>query len=146
MKGKQKIKRIHLAINDKDLPAMIGIVSPDPDYKLSLKLNKKLGISLKNITPVIIKSNEGDELHFSRFADNSDVSGSVFQLVSNRAGSEYLLKKLKNIDYLMLINSSGEPVDMEILLSRTREVEWVTGVFKIEFKALRDKNLEYLVG
>ncbi len=38
MKSPQKITRVQLSVNDQDEPTIsVGIVSPEPDYKLSLE-------------------------------------------------------------------------------------------------------------
>jgi hypothetical protein len=145
MKKGQKIKRILLSVNDQDLPVILGIVCTDPDYKLSLKLNRKLGISLKNTPPVTIQDDKSATIYFSCFADNTTYSGSTIQLVSNRSEKTCLLRKLWNIDFLMLIHDHDENVDVNITVSKIREVESITGVFVLEFKKLKDKNLRLLV-
>jgi hypothetical protein len=145
MKNSQKITRIHLSVNDQDIPVIIGLVSPDPDYKLSLKLNRKLDISLKNIDPVTFQDEEGKIFQFSKFSGFSVAQDSVFQLVSNRAGKNFLLKKLINIDYLLLIHDRGKNLKQESIISQIREIESITGVFNIDFKTLKDKNLKYLI-
>jgi tRNA-binding EMAP/Myf-like protein len=143
MKNSQKITKIHLTVNDEDIPAVIGIVSADPDYRLSLKLNKKLSISLKNIDPVEFQDEKNDKLVFSRFSDSLQPADSNFQLVSTRSGKNFLLKKLRNIDFLLLLNNSVK--DSEMIMSRLREIDSVTGVFNIEKKILKDKNLKFLI-
>jgi len=143
MKNSQKITKIHLTVNDEDIPAVIGIVSADPDYRLSLKLNKKLSISLKNIDPVEFQDEKGDKLTFSRFSDSLQAADSNFQLVSTRSGKNFLLKKLRNIDFLLLLSNSAK--DPEMIMSRLREIDSVTGVFNIEKKTLKDKNLKFLI-
>jgi hypothetical protein len=145
MKNLKKIKRIQLSVSEQDFPVVFGIVTPDPDYKLSLKLNKKLNISLRNTNPVEFRDIEGNMFIFSKFADTYTVPDSTFQLVSNRSAKNFLLKKLKNIDYLLIINDPEIKIRSENVLSQIREIESVTGVFKIEFKTLKDRNLKYLV-
>jgi len=144
MKNSRKITKIHLHLNDQDFPIIIGIVSPDPDYKLSLKLNKKLTISLKNISPVELRDKDGNEFLFSKFSDTTGVPDSSYQLISNRSGNNFLLKKLKNIDHLLLLHDTGKSLDLEQIMSLIREIDTVTGVFYFDFKTLRDKNLRYL--
>jgi len=145
MRNSHKITKIHLPVNDEDIPAVVGIVSADPDYRLSLKLNKKLSISLKNIDPIECQDDKGDKLAFSRFSDSSQAPDSNFQLVSNRSGKNFLLKKLRNIDFLLLLHNSAKDLNPEKLLSQLREIDSITGVFNIETKTLKDKNLKYLI-
>jgi hypothetical protein len=145
MSNSQKITRIRLSVNEQDLPMFLGIVTPDPDYKLSLKLNKKLTISLKNGDPVEIQDEHGNGFTFSRFADVSEADGRNFLLVSNRSEKNFLLKKLKNIDYLLIIHDASGSLKMEQIMLQVREIDSVTGVFNIELKTLKDKNLRFLV-
>ena len=145
MKNSQKITRIHLSLNDQDIPVILGLVSPDPDYKLSFRLNNKLNISLKNIDPVTVQDEEGKFFQFSKFSDSRLAPDLVFQLISNRMGKNYLLKKLTNIDYLLLIHDSEKNLRPENIISQIREIESITGVFNIDSKTLKDKNLKYLI-
>lgn len=145
MRGSQKITRINLSVSEEDFPLALGIVTADPDYKISLKLNSKLNINLKNHAPVDFQDKEGNQLSFSRFCDDSKSIGSLIQLVSNRSLTNYLLKKLKNIDYLLLLYDSGKDFDHTDIISRIREIDTITGVFNINLKTLRDPNLKYLI-
>jgi hypothetical protein len=144
MKSPQKITRVQLDINEQDELFIFGIVSADPDYKLSLKLNKKLHIFLRNTSPIEFQDDSGNELIFSRFSDISRVPDSVFNLISNRSGINFLLKKLKNIDYILQLHDPGNNYDLGQLSARLKEIDTVTAVFKLDFKTLKDKNLGYL--
>jgi len=139
-----KIKKFHLPASDDDIPSLIGIVSSEPDYRLSLKLNRKLGIALKSIDPVEFADETGAEFHFSRFSDSPSNPTSGLQLVCNRSLRNFLLPKLKNIDFLILIPGSTDEQILEKLMADLRETDSISGVFNIDPKALKDKNLKYL--
>ena len=62
MKNTQKITRVKLKIEQINDFILLGLVSSEPDYKLSLSLNKKFRISLKNISPVKLHGDNGTEL------------------------------------------------------------------------------------
>ena len=145
MRDSQKITKIHLSVSEQDIPIILGIVSADPDYRLSLKLNKELSISLKNTDPVEFIDSTGNKLLFSRFSDKSEAPDSQFQLVSNRSEKNFILRKLKNIDYLLLLHNPSGDVNFEKVMSELREIDSITGVFNIDIKALKDKNLKYLI-
>lgn len=145
MRNSQKITRIHLSVNEQDMPVVIGIVTSDPDYKISLRLNKKLNISLRNTEPVEFTDNDGNRLVFSRFSDISKAPDSTIYLISNRSEKYFLLKKLVNIDYLLLLHDPGKNFDTRLIMPQIREIDSVTGVFNIDLKTLRDKNLKYLI-
>jgi hypothetical protein len=141
MKKIQKVTRLKLHNYENHDYILLGLVSAEPDYKLSLSLNKKLSISLKNISPIKIP---GIELVFSRFSNANNPGNNIFNLISNRADKAYFLNKLKNIDYLLQIMVAENESDLNNITSRLREVEAVTAVFNIDIKTLKDKNLDYL--
>jgi hypothetical protein len=144
MRNAKRITKIHLSVNEQDIPFVIGIVSADPDYRLSLALNKNLSISLRNTDAIEYQDEKANKLHFSRFSDSSGPDWH-FQLVSNRSEKEFLLKKLKNIDYLLLLQKPAKDFSPDRILSQLREIDSITGVFNIEIRTLNDKNLKYLI-
>jgi hypothetical protein len=145
MRSAPRITKLHLAVNVHDMPIVIGIVSADPDYRLSLKINKKLSISLKNTAPVEFHEDISNKFLCSRFSDSSVDSDWHFQLVSNRSEKNFLLKKLKNIDFLLLLRDPLKGISADNVMTQLREIDSITGVFNIETKALKDKNLKYLI-
>lgn len=145
MKNFKRIKRIHLNMDNNEKLFLYGLVSTEPDYKLSLALNKKMGISLKNETPLSLPDASGSGLTFSRFSYTNHTDDTIYSLISNRSGKQFLIKKLKNIDYLFQIHYSGrEKIESEIT-SQLRETESVNSVFIIDTLTLNDKNLQYII-
>jgi hypothetical protein len=144
MKSTKKITRVQLKTSGYDYFILLGIVSADPDYKLSLTLNKKFSISLKNISPVRISDDTGSVLSFSRFSDINASPEIVFNLISNRSGKNFLLKKLKNVDYLFQIHDPDNGKSASRITAGLREIESVNAVFSIDINTFKDKNLQYL--
>ena len=147
MKHPQKITKIRLSSPIDESFTLFGIVSHEPDYKLSLTLNQRLGIALKNIDPVtILDSNNNIVSSFSRFKTSGTLSDdTIYALTSNRYGSLFMLKKLKNIDYLFHIHHSEE-CDLNLkVASILRETENINAVFSIDPQDLNDKNISYLI-
>jgi hypothetical protein len=145
MKGTKKITKLQLETDSAEEYVLLGIVSSEPDYKLSLNLNKKFRITLKNASPITIPVDVGNELFFSRFSSSQKTSSLIFNLISNRSGKDFLLKKLKNIDYILQIFDPDHETDSESLYADLRETDSVTAVFKVEQNSLKDKNLQYLI-
>lgn len=145
MKPTQKIRRVHLKINQTNDSAMIGIVSAEPDYKLSLALNKKLEISLKSAHPVTITEGSGPAMTFSRFTDSEASHSLIYDLVSNRQGKNFLLRKLKNIDYIFRIYNPDNEADPGKIISSLRNTDCVTAVFNLDPESVKDKNLRYII-
>jgi hypothetical protein len=144
MKATPKIKRVKLKISENPESVLFGIVAAEPDYKLSLSLNRKLGISLRQISPVIIHDEKDSELTFSRFSDSSSSTDLVYDLISNRSGKNCLIRKLKNIDYIFQVHDTENEADNNQILSLLRETECVTAVFKIDPETIKEKNLQYI--
>ena len=146
MKQSQKITKIRLETPQYESQSLFGIVSHEPDYKLSLALNQKLGISLKHSDPIIIHDDSGNEHSFSRFTTQLASPDEIaYTLISNRSGALFLLKKLKNIDYLFHIhNSYGSESETEISAT-LRDTGSINAVFQIDIKTINDKNTSYLI-
>jgi hypothetical protein len=145
MKITQKIRRVQLKVNQNNESILTGIVSSEPDYKLSLALNRKLKIGLKHISPVILTNESGSEMTFSRFSDSAASHDISFDLISNRFGKNFLLKKLKNIDYIFQIHDPEGETNIDQIMAILRDSECITAVFNIDCKSLKDKNLQYKI-
>jgi len=145
MKNRQKITRVQLNIDSNEDYSLIGIVSAEPDYKLSLALNKKLKVSLKNSKAIEIKGENGDNLHFSRFSDNTGKHGYSVNLISNKSGNILLLKKLNKIDYFLQVHSYTREFNTDEITLSLRSIDTITAIFSLETVKIRDKNLQYLI-
>lgn len=144
MQESQRVKKVQLKINRINDFHLLGIVTTEPDYKLSLTLNSKFRISLKNVSPVEVKDVKQADLTFSRFSDTNCSLGLIFNLISNRSGKHFLLKKLKNIDYILQIHDTENTNNISLITDSLREIESVNAVFSIDTITLKDKNLHYL--
>ena len=145
MKSIQKITRVQLKASHKDDFILFGIVSAEPDYKLSLTLNQNFKISLRNISPVKIANSNGEEFSFSRFSHSSGPKYSTFNLISNRTDTNILIKKLKNIDYIFQIQDADMETDITSFAAKLRNIETITAVFIIDMSIIKDKNFHYLI-
>jgi hypothetical protein len=143
MKPAKKITRVQLKISSDDEAPLLGIVTAEPDYKLSLTLNRTLLISLRNSDPVEITDESGIIRHFSRFEYTSGHHIS-YSLISNRSENEVLIKKHPKIDYFFRINADEDEPDFESITATLRSIGSVTAVFLLNRKDIKDKNIEYL--
>ncbi len=132
-------------MNHKDEFILLGLVSSEPDYKLSLSINKKFSISLKNTSPLKIDEGTDRELSFSRFSDTRNSPGIVFNLVSNRSDKKFFLKNMKNVDYIFQVYDPENDKNIDYLAASLREIELINAVFKINLNTFKDKNLRYLI-
>lgn len=145
MKGLQKVTRVQLRIAQEDDNILLGIVSAEPDYRLSLALNRKLGISLRGSEPVITEDKATPCESHSRFSDTSTSPELIYSLVSNRCGNSFLIRKLKNIDYIFAVHDPEHQADKDRLISDIKETDSVTAVFAIDLNSIKDKNIKHLI-
>ena len=144
MKSIQKITRIQLKISKDNEYILFGLVSSEPDYKLSQIFNKKFGISLKNNSPIKISDDAHSEQFFSRFSYTNDSTGLAFNLFSNRSGNNFLLRKLKNVDYIFQLHDPENEKNIDSISTELRETESINAVFTIDLNTFKDKNLKFL--
>ena len=144
MKSIQKITRIQLKISKDNEYILFGLVSSEPDYKLSQIFNKKFGISLKNNSSIMITDDSGSEQSFSRFSHTNDSTGLAFNLFSNRSGNNFLLRKLKNVDYIFQLHDPENEKNIDSISTELRETESINAVFTIDLNTFKDKNLKFL--
>lgn len=145
MRASPKIKRITLDISDNNEWILFGLVTTEPDYKLSLTLNNKFRISLRNTTPVTISDENDNEFIFSRFSNSSNSPGMICELTSNHSGKISLIKKIKNIDYFLLIHDIYKEIKPGDILSILRETDCITAAFKLDPDMIKDRNLKYII-
>jgi len=145
MRGSKKIKRIQLPAGGHDDITLVGIVSTDPHYKLALRLNRKLGISLKSAIPVEIRDPRGKVRVFTKFSGTISSHEASLHFFSNRSDADFLFKKLGNIDYLLAIYDPGHTYFSSELITELRGIDTVTAVFVIELNTLKDKNIKYIL-
>jgi hypothetical protein len=145
MKDTRKVTRVRLQIDQVNDFLLFGLVSSEPDYKLSLSLNSKFSISLKNSQPVKLSADDGSELIFSRFSDTSGAPDRTFNLVSNRSGKNFLVRKLKNVDYILYVHDPDNEDELARMTASLREIQAITAVFNIEIDTIKDKNLYFVI-
>jgi hypothetical protein len=144
MKKGQKIIKVHLEQTAKDEYSLLGLVTTEPDYRLSLALNKKISLSLKNNSPIEFTDDKGEHLSFSRFSDLNGAPEIVYNLISNKSDQTKLLKKFRNIDYFLQVHDTEGIKDINLLANNLREIDRITAVFKIDISKIKEKNIHYL--
>jgi regulator of sirC expression with transglutaminase-like and TPR domain len=145
MTSRTKITKVLLNDKTDEEYILFGIVSSEADYKLSQMLNKKLKLALKNSKSLDIAENDGEKMIFSRYSYISASPEINYNLISNRSGKDYLLKKLKKIDFFFQFHKNENYCDTEQITNALREIEKITAVFRLDPKEIKDKNLAYLI-
>jgi hypothetical protein len=137
-----KITRHSIPAGENPEFMFLGVVSSEPDYRLSVLLNRHLRTDLRKNPSEITVSAEGKTITFSRFT--SDQPG--LSLVSNRSQGTILVNKLKNIDFLLVIHGEADKVYAEELAVKIRRIPEVTAVFIFKSTLVNDRNVSFLIG
>jgi hypothetical protein len=119
----------------------LGVVSAEPDYRLSVLINRHLGTDLRKCDEEIAAHTDSGKPSFSRFTTVPP----ELSLVSNRSEGHILLRKLKNIDYFLLFCGQTEMQKTEKLATTLREIPEITAVFVLDSRKITDRNLLLLV-
>lgn len=118
----------------------LGVVSAEPDYRLSVMINRHLGTDLRKCTEDILAETASGSLSFSCFSPENK----AFSLISNRSGGNLLLKRLRNIDYLLVPAEQHDIKTAEILAASLRLIPEITAVFLLDSRNTADRNIVLL--
>jgi len=119
--------------------SFLGIVTTEPDYKLSHLLNKGLGVSLSHSTDEIVNEPDNVNPSFSKFVTRDR----KYALISNKSGQSLLLRKMSKIDFLF-IESADSNTNISLTAELIRKINGITAVFILNSTDVRDKNTEIL--
>jgi hypothetical protein len=118
----------------------LGVVSAEPDYRLSVMINRHLGTDLRKCPEDITLDTAAGTRNFSRFSPENR----AFALISNRSGGTVLLKKLKNIDYLLVPSQQHDIKTAGQLAASLRLIPEITAVFILDSSETTDRNIALL--
>lgn len=140
---KQKDKISRHSMPDNGLPEffILGISSTEADYKLSLALNKQSGFDLRHSEKGVEVKTGTEITEFSRFSDPS----SSLSLVSNKSEGKFLIRKLKNLDFFLVLDPSADFKKAEALASTIRKSREITAVFVFRSGEIADRNTALLI-
>lgn len=119
----------------------LGVVSAEPDYRLSVLINRHLGADLRKCDEEIAVHTGSGRACFSRFTTVPP----ELSLVSNRSQGQILLRKLKKIDFFLIICGDPGREKTEHLAATLREIPEITAVFVFESSKITDRNLPLLI-
>ena len=141
MSREKKITRHTIGTGEPQPFCFLGVVSTEPDYRLSVMINRHLGTDLRRSNEDVIITTPAGTQHFSRFTPEN----SAFSLISNRSGGSVLLRKMKNIDYLLVPGGVHDRKEADDLAASLRIIPEITAVFIFESRDIPDRHLSLLI-
>lgn len=137
MSAAGKITRHTISVGENQEFFFLGIVSAEPDYRISVLINRHLGADLRKCDNEITVHSDSGKQSFSRFTTVPP----ELSLVSNRSEGHILIGKLKKIDFFLLFCVKTEIRKTEELASKLREIPEITAVFVLDSRKISDRNL-----
>lgn len=136
-----KTEKLHISFDNFFDFQLIGISCSEKDYRLCWAINQALGIDMVRISNEGMPSRE-HLIDFPFFEFMEEETGRTYRLLSNRFESKVLMKELKNIDYLFLLQ--GEDVNLQYIIDLVGGIEFVFLASEIEIDKLKEKDLLFL--
>ena len=118
---------------------LFAIASTESDLNICRLLNQVLSInlSLAENLELIIKKNP---VSFRRYSFEEDEGIEKYSLILNSNGMNYLFPEIRNIDYLLLVQSEGYLTSIENLIDQLKSAPGITAVYKLDSSSLKSFN------
>ena len=123
---------------------LIGMISPVKDYKLIWSINHQLKVKLVKNTDLILEYLNQHKLVISNFLFKTE--NSSLRILKNKSedGDElkksYLLPELKNFDYFLILEGSGDTFNISELEGKLKKLELIQYLTKINVSKLKSKE------
>lgn len=140
MNREKKITRHIIPAHEIPQFLFLGIVSAEPDYRISVMLNRHLGSGLRKCDHDVTAVTEGGENRFSCFVSIMP----AFSLVSNHGEGSTLIRKLRKIDFFLVISGAPDQKRAESLANTVRKIPEITAVFIFNSQTVNDINTSLL--
>lgn len=135
-------KKIHILKEKENYEfGLIGISSPENDYRMCWILNNSQGYQLSR--------HEDLEVHHKRLEDNQrfhqfryfdEETLLLYRLISNKCENGYLLEEIPRIDYLIQICGEVEEGFIDALVKKLNGLEEISLAFRIQPDTLKSRK------
>ncbi len=120
---------------------LLGIASPENDYRMSWKLNQALGWSLSKTNPLAIHLKKKEVTQeFALFSWLNEDRMIQYHLIANKSETGTLLEELRTLDYVLKISGEIDDVDVKAIQKKIRELENITTVQVLDPEKLKSKG------
>jgi hypothetical protein len=117
---------------------ILAIVSTLKDYRLCWFLNQTMQWNLTRVEDLELRDGTGGGFSHFLYADESEKS--LYHLVSNKNGTDFLVPELKTNDFFLLVKGHCPPATFDHFQETLRTISQVQAVFSIEPKSLSSVN------
>lgn len=135
-------KKIHILKEKESYEfGLIGISSPENDYRISWILNNSKGYRLVRHEDLEVHHKRLDDLQrFHQFRYFDEEALLLYRLISNKCENGYLLEEMPKIDFLLQICGELEEGFIDALVKELNGVGEISLAFRIEPGTLKSKK------
>ncbi len=120
---------------------LIGIASPEYDYRLSWIINNALEFNLAREDELEIWHKLLDDPQtFQQFRYYDEDSLLSYRLISNKCENGYLLEEMTNIDFLIQVSGDMDQHFMNKLVKKLNALEGITLAFPLDPSDLKSRK------
>ena len=120
---------------------LIGLSTPENDYRISWVLNNSMGYSLARLEDMEIYHKKLDVPQaFHQFSYYDEDTLLLYRLISNRCENGYLLEEMSNIDYLFQVSGEFEEKFISGLVKKLNNLREVTLAFPVDPTTLKSRK------
>lgn len=120
---------------------LIGISSPEKDYRLCHFINKSLGFDLqkgKDIEIVVAKKRK--QSFFTSYEWMDEDGRREIRLIVNSSGNEFLIPEMKQMDYLLFLKGPITDMEQQKIISVLLHIPDIQVAMPIDVISLRSKK------
>jgi len=135
-------KKVH-KLNDNESYdfGLIGIASPENDYRISWTINNTLGFRLVRQDDLEIWHKLLDDPQsFSQFRYNDDDSLLSYRLIANKCENGYLLEEMTNVDFLIQVMGETDRNFIDNLIKKLNALEGISLAFLLDPSILKSRK------
>ncbi|MFC2098688.1 IPExxxVDY family protein [Bacteroidota bacterium] len=120
---------------------LIGISTPENDYRISWVLNNAMGYKLVRQEDLeVFHKKLDDPQAFHQFLYYDDDTLLQYRLISNRCENGYLLEEMSNIDYLIQVSGDFDEKFIRSMVKKLNNLQEITLAFPVEPSKLKSKR------
>jgi hypothetical protein len=119
--------------------AVVGIICGFRNYRLCHEINKCLGVEMERTDDIRVPAGHpGSHTIHACFKGYLEEDHGYF-LISNKdmKGTGFLIPERKTFDYFLIIDPTCHHKDLNICVSRIRDIDIVTGAFEADPREFR---------
>ena len=118
---------------------LIGISSHSKDYRLCWEINQALNTDLKKEEDVSFTSKKGDEIEFSMYFFQDELTEKDLRLITNKKEGRILIPEQPMADYFLILYDFDSFETKEII-KRLKKSNVILTAFSIEVTTLKSKE------